>query len=299
MEVLLFPQPTEHVAHHRRCCQPQQPQSGNGRSSLPSQHKADCCVERGQIVGDLLIGSSSLSMRHSRPTTASCLPPSLLCQLPQPAPPPFVALLHPTCSVDCHVAWWPPSTSQPVTPPLFTPPHSLVVALRCVTLSVALAFPPPFIMPPPLVVPLWFGWWSRRVAWRPGLSLHPAHWPLTTQPPLIVPSCPPADATFLFCYCTPLVQLIVMLPGGLSPPLSRRLHLSSHLPICWLSCCVALHCLVPWPSPPFHHASASCCAPLVWLVVVSCRLALLPLTLPGALASHHAATSRHAVVPPC
>jgi hypothetical protein len=54
--VLLFPQPKEHVAHHRCCCQPQRPQSSIGRSSLPSQHKTDCYVERGQIAGDLLIG---------------------------------------------------------------------------------------------------------------------------------------------------------------------------------------------------------------------------------------------------
>jgi hypothetical protein len=45
--VLLFPQPPEHVAHHRCCRQPQRPQSGIGRSSLPSQHKADCYVKRG------------------------------------------------------------------------------------------------------------------------------------------------------------------------------------------------------------------------------------------------------------
>jgi hypothetical protein len=51
-------------------------------------------------------------------------------------------------------------------------------------------------------------------------------------------------------YCAPLVQLIVALPGGLPPPLSRRLCLSSCLPICWLSRRVASRCLVPWPSPP-------------------------------------------------
>jgi hypothetical protein len=130
-EVLLFPQPTEHVAHHRCCRQPQQPQSGIGRSSLPSQHKADCYVERGQIVGNLLIGSSLLSLRHSRHSVASCMSPSPLCRIPQPAPPPFVALLRPTCSVGCCVAQWPPSASQPAPPSLFTPLHSLVVASRC------------------------------------------------------------------------------------------------------------------------------------------------------------------------
>jgi hypothetical protein len=51
-------------------------------------------------------------------------------------------------------------------------------------------------------------------------------------------------------YCTPLVQLIVVLPGGLPPPLSRRLHLFSCFPICWFLCRVASHCLVPWPPPP-------------------------------------------------
>jgi hypothetical protein len=39
--VLLFPRPTEHVAHHCCCRQSRRPQSGIGRSSLPSQHKAD------------------------------------------------------------------------------------------------------------------------------------------------------------------------------------------------------------------------------------------------------------------
>jgi hypothetical protein len=102
--VLLFPQPTEHATHHRCCRQPQRPQSGIGRSSLPSQHKADCCVERGQIIGVLLIGSSSLLLRHSRRAAASCPPPSPLCRIPQPAPPPFVALLRPTCSVGYRVA---------------------------------------------------------------------------------------------------------------------------------------------------------------------------------------------------
>jgi hypothetical protein len=251
MEVPLFPQPAEHVAHHHRCRQPQQPQSGNGRSSLPSQHKADCCVERGQIVGDSLIRSLSLSLHHSRPTAASCLPSSLLYRLPQPAPPPFIVLLCPTYSVDCRVARWPPSTSQPAPLTLFTPcPHLLVVALCCITLSVALAFPPPFITPPPLVAPLLFGWWLRCVAWCPGLSLCPEHWPLIRQPPLVAPLCPPADATFLLRYCASLVQLIVMLLGGLPPPLSRCLRLSSRLLICWLSHHIASHCLMPWPSPP-------------------------------------------------
>jgi hypothetical protein len=56
IEVLLFPQPTEHVAHHRRCRQPQLLLSGNRNSSLPSQHKADCCVEQDQNFDKLLIG---------------------------------------------------------------------------------------------------------------------------------------------------------------------------------------------------------------------------------------------------
>jgi hypothetical protein len=151
--------------HHHCCRQPQRPQSGIGRSSLPSQHKADCCVERGQIVEDLLIGSSSLSLHHSCHAAASCLPPSPLCRIPQLVPPPFVVLLRLTCSVGCHVARWPPSASQPVPPPLFMPLHLLVVALRCVTLSGTLAFPPPLITPLPLVAPLSFGWLLHRVAW--------------------------------------------------------------------------------------------------------------------------------------
>jgi hypothetical protein len=130
--VLLFPQPTEHVAHNRCCRQPQRPQSGIGRSSLPSQHKADCCVKRGQIVGDLLIVSSLLPLRHCYCAAASCLPSSPLCQIPQLVPPPFVTLLCPTCSVGCRVSQWPPSASQLAPPPLFTPLHSLVVALRLI-----------------------------------------------------------------------------------------------------------------------------------------------------------------------
>ena len=87
--VLLFPQPTEHVVHNRCCCQPQRPQSGIGHSSLPSQHKADCCVKRGQIVGVSLIVLSLLLMPHCHCAAASCLPSSPLCQIPQPAPPPL------------------------------------------------------------------------------------------------------------------------------------------------------------------------------------------------------------------
>ncbi len=82
-------------------------------------------------------------------------------------------ILCPTCSVGCCVARWPHSASQPAPPPLFTPLHSLVVALRCATLSGGLAFPPPLIMPPPLVAPLLFGWLSHHVARRPGLSPPP------------------------------------------------------------------------------------------------------------------------------
>ncbi len=171
--VLLLPQPTEHVTHHRCCRQPQQPQSGIGRSSLHSQHKADCYVEWGQIVGDSLIGSSSLSLHHSHRSAASCLPPSPLCRIPQPSPPPFYSLLRPNCSVGCRVARWPPSAPQPAPPPLFTPLHSLVIASRRVTLTGALAFPPPLITPTPHVAPLSFVWLSRRVAWRPGLSPPP------------------------------------------------------------------------------------------------------------------------------
>jgi hypothetical protein len=118
--VLLFPQPTEHVTHHCCCRQPQRPQSGISHSSLLSQHKADCYVKQGQIVGDLLIASALLLLRHSCRAAASCLSPSPLCQIPEPAPPPFVSLLHPTYSVGCCVARRPPSASQPAPPPLFT-----------------------------------------------------------------------------------------------------------------------------------------------------------------------------------
>jgi hypothetical protein len=142
--VLLFPQPTEHLAHHRCCRQPQRPQSDIGRSFLPSQHKADCYVKRGQIIGNSLIGSLSLLLRHSHRASASCLPPSPLCQIPQLVLPPFVALLHPTCSVGCRVARWPPSTSQPAPLPLFTPLHLLVVASCCVASHcLGLGLPPP------------------------------------------------------------------------------------------------------------------------------------------------------------
>jgi hypothetical protein len=54
----------------------------------------------------------------------------------------------------------------------------------------------------------------------------------------------------LSCYCAQIVQLIVMMPGGLPPPLSWRLRLSSRLPIRWLSHLAASCCLVPWPSTP-------------------------------------------------
>ncbi len=129
--------------HHCCCCQPQWSQSDISHSYLTSQHKVDCCVEWGQIVGNLLIGSLLLLLHHSCHAAASCLPPSLLCRIPQPAPPPFVALLRPTCSVECCVAQWPPSASQLAPSPLFMPLHLLVVASHCITLSVALAIPPP------------------------------------------------------------------------------------------------------------------------------------------------------------
>jgi hypothetical protein len=46
---------------------------------------------------------------------------------------------------------------------------SICWLLRCITFSGFLAFPPPLIMPLPLVAPLLFGWLLHRVAWRPGL----------------------------------------------------------------------------------------------------------------------------------
>jgi hypothetical protein len=127
---------------------------------------------------------------------------------------------------------------------------------------------------------------------------------LVPPPPLVCRPLCFADSLsrrlhLLLRYCAPFVQLIVMLPGGFPPPLSQCLHLSSCLPICWLSRCVASRCLVPWPPPPFHHASASRCAPLVWLVVASCCMAPRPLSPPSALASNHAAASHRTIVPPC
>jgi hypothetical protein len=80
--VFLFPLPMEHITHHPCCHQPQWLQSDIGCSSLPSQHKADCCVKQGQIVGVLFIGLSLLLLRYSCCTTASCLPPSPLCRIP-------------------------------------------------------------------------------------------------------------------------------------------------------------------------------------------------------------------------
>jgi hypothetical protein len=73
---------------------------------------------------------------------------------------------------------------------------------------------------------------------------------LVPPPPLVCHSLCFAESIsrrlhLLSRYCTPLVQLIVVLPGGLPPPLSWRLSLSSRLPICWLSRRVASRCLVP------------------------------------------------------
>jgi hypothetical protein len=75
---------------------------------------------------------------------------------------------------------------------------------------------------------------------------------LVTPPPLVCRPLCFADSLsrclhLLWCYCALLVQLVVVLPGGLSPPLSRRLRLSSRLTICWLLHCIVLHCPAPWP----------------------------------------------------
>jgi hypothetical protein len=138
-----------------------------------------------------------LSLRHSRPAAASCLPPSLLCQLPQQAPPPFAALLHPLVQL---IVVLPGGLPPPLSQRLCLCSRLPICWLSRRVASGCLVHwpsPPPFIMPPPLVAPLLFGWWLRCVAWRPGLSLCPARWPLIMQPPLVAPSCPPADATFL------------------------------------------------------------------------------------------------------
>jgi hypothetical protein len=70
------------------------------------------------------------------------------------------------------------------------------------------------------------------------------------------------------------------LPGGLPPPLSRRPRLSSLLSICWVVASRHIFWLLGLPFPS-HHASASRCAPLVWLVVASCCMA------PGLLCRRH------------
>jgi hypothetical protein len=124
-----------------------------------------------------------LSLHHSCCTTVSCLLPSPLCRIPQPAPPPFVVLLRPTYSVGCPVAMWPPSTSQPAPPPLFTPLHLLVVASHPVTFSGTLAFPPPLIMPPPLVAPLSFGLLLCCMSCSPAVN---PPW-VPSPPPMMVP----------------------------------------------------------------------------------------------------------------
>jgi hypothetical protein len=83
----------------------------------------------------------------------------------------------------------------------------------------------------------------------------------------------------LLPYCAPLVQLVVLLPGGLPPPLSRCPCLSSRLSLCWLSRRVASHCLAPWPSlllsSHLRLLSRPSCS-------VGCRVVL-----PGAPASLH------------
>jgi hypothetical protein len=128
---------------------------------------------------------------------------------------------------------------------------------------------------------------------------------LVPPPPLVCRPLCFADSLsqclhLLLCYCTPLVQLIVVLPGGLPPLLSRCLHLSSRLPIRWLSRRVAPYCLVPWPSLPPFITPPLLVAPLLfgwWSrhVVWHPDLSLCPVN----LASHHAAASCRAVVPPC
>jgi hypothetical protein len=183
--------------------------------------------------------------------------------------------LHSTCSVGCCVARWPPSTSQLAPPPLFTPLRLLVVASDYITLSGALASPPPLIIPPPLVAPLLFGWLSHCVAWRPGLSP-----PLGMLPPgklashhTIASHCAVAPPLFSWLSCCPmpwppspshcilLFWLVVALRS-----LGHRPPSPSHCtPL--LRLVVTTRCPVPWLPSPSHHTSASCCAPLIQLVV--------------------------------
>jgi hypothetical protein len=53
----------------------------------------------------------------------------------------------------------------------------------------------------------------------------------------------------LLCYCAPLVQLVVVFPGGLPQPLSWHPHLSSLLFICWLSHRVTFSGFLAFPPP--------------------------------------------------
>jgi hypothetical protein len=90
---------------------------------------------------------------------SSYLLPSPPCQILQLARPPLVAPLHPYCSVGCCViAWWRPSASQPMPPPLVVPSVcSLSRGICCDACCPVLPFP--LIMPlhifsllhPPLV----------------------------------------------------------------------------------------------------------------------------------------------------
>ncbi len=53
----------------------------------------------------------------------------------------------------------------------------------------------------------------------------------------------------LLHYCAPLVQLVVVLPGGLPLPLSWRPRLSSLISICWLLHCVTFSGFLAFPPP--------------------------------------------------
>jgi hypothetical protein len=66
-----------------------------------------------------------------------------------------------------------------------------------------------------------------------------ARWPPSASLPAPLPLIARASAQhscLLLCRCAPLVWLVVVLPDGLPPPLSRRLRLSS-----FTGCHVALH----------------------------------------------------------
>jgi hypothetical protein len=98
---------------------------------------------------------------------------------------------------------------------------------------------------------------------------------LVALPPLVC--CPLCLANslswrlhLLLRYCSPLVQLVVLLPSGLPPLLSQRLCLSSRLSICWLLHRATSNHPAPWPPLPLssHLILLLCPSSLVGCCVV-------------------------------